>query len=90
MIGVIVIFSQFLPPFLPSGIGLGTVRVLTKAGYDVCGSVRRPADGERLMTEFGASFTPLLFDVTDQAAVKNAADKVPCNPALGPVLLAVL
>ncbi|EIE22963.1 short-chain dehydrogenase/reductase SDR [Coccomyxa subellipsoidea C-169] len=59
-----------------SGIGLGTVRVLIQAGYHVCGSVRRPADGERLVTEFGESFTPLLFDVTDQAAVKKAAEKV--------------
>ncbi|BDA49900.1 Uncharacterized oxidoreductase YbbO [Coccomyxa sp. Obi] len=59
-----------------SGIGLGTVRVLVQAGYHVCGSVRRAADGERLCAEFCDDFTPLLFDVTDSAAVKKAADQV--------------
>ncbi|BDA49899.1 Uncharacterized oxidoreductase YbbO [Coccomyxa sp. Obi] len=59
-----------------SGIGLGTVRVLIEAGYHVCGSVRQRADGERLCAEFGNAFTPLLFDVTDTHAVRNAADQV--------------
>ncbi|CAL8465570.1 g5106 [Coccomyxa elongata] len=53
-----------------SGIGLGT------AGYHVCGSVRQRGDGERLRSEFGNAFTPLLFDVTDIHAVRNAAEQV--------------
>lgn len=69
-----------------SGIGLGTVRVLCQAGYHVCGSVRRPADGERLAAEFGDAFTPLLFDITDQAAVKEAAKKVRAPPDLALVI----
>jgi NADP-dependent 3-hydroxy acid dehydrogenase YdfG len=56
-----------------SGIGLGTVRVLSEAGYHVCGSVRKPDDGQRLCEQFGESFTPLLFDVLDEAAVQKAA-----------------
>ena len=60
-----------------TGIGLGTVRVLTQRGWHVFGSVRKPADAERLTSEFGsAAFTPLLFDVTDQAAVRAGADRV--------------
>ena len=59
-----------------SGIGLGTVSVLTKAGFHVCGSVRKAQDGQRLKEQFGDCFTPLLFDVTDEAAVKAAADQV--------------
>ena len=60
-----------------TGIGLGTVGVLVQQGYHVCGSVRKAADGERLQDVFGAAFTPLLFDITDEAAVKAAAMQVP-------------
>jgi NAD(P)-dependent dehydrogenase (short-subunit alcohol dehydrogenase family) len=56
-----------------TGIGWGCVKVLTAAGFHVFGSVRKQVDAERLTKEFGANVTPLLFDVTDQAAVANAA-----------------
>lgn len=56
-----------------SGIGLGTARVLLGHGARVFGSVRKSADAQRLQQELGASFTPLLFDVTDHAAVQRAA-----------------
>jgi len=38
--------------------------------------VRKPADADRLKTEFGANFVPLQFDVTDEAAVLLAAREV--------------
>lgn len=56
-----------------TGIGWGCVKVLTAKGFHVFGSVRKTADADRLSAEFGASFTPLLFDVTDEAAVAAAA-----------------
>ena len=59
-----------------TGIGWGCVKVLTAAGFHVFGSVRKPADAERLTKEFGANVTPLLFDVTDQVAVAAAARTV--------------
>jgi NAD(P)-dependent dehydrogenase (short-subunit alcohol dehydrogenase family) len=59
-----------------TGIGWGATKVLTKAGFRVFGSVRKEADAQRLKQEFGDSFTPLLFDVTDVAAVKRGADEV--------------
>jgi len=59
-----------------TGIGWGTARVLIGAGFQVFGSVRKPADGERLGAEFGEAFTPLIFDVTDEAAVQAGAAKV--------------
>jgi len=59
-----------------TGIGAACVKVLTGAGFHVFGSVRKPADADRLSQEFGAGFTPLLFDVTDRAAVAAAARKV--------------
>jgi hypothetical protein len=38
--------------------------------------VRKQSDADRLANEFGPTFTPLLMDVTDQAAVAGAAEQV--------------
>lgn len=59
-----------------TGIGWGTAKVLIANGFRVFGSVRKVADAERLVAEFGAGFVPLIFDVTDEAAVKAAAANV--------------
>lgn len=59
-----------------TGIGWGCVKVLTGKGFHVYGSVRKQADADRLSKEFGAAFTPLIFDVTDEAAVHAAAREV--------------
>lgn len=59
-----------------TGIGWGCVKVLTGGGFRVFGSVRSQADAQRLSLEFGDSFTPLLFDVTDAAAVAAGARQV--------------
>jgi NAD(P)-dependent dehydrogenase (short-subunit alcohol dehydrogenase family) len=56
-----------------TGIGWGCVKVLAGRGFHVFGSVRKQADADRLSKEFGAAFTPLIFDVTDEAAVKAGA-----------------
>lgn len=71
-----------------TGIGWAIAKDLIGRGYRVFGSVRKQADGDRLSGEFGPSFTPLLFDVTDEAAVKAAAHKV--REALGGETLAGL
>jgi NAD(P)-dependent dehydrogenase (short-subunit alcohol dehydrogenase family) len=59
-----------------TGIGWGTTKVLIAHGFRVFGSVRKTSDAERLAAEFGDRFVPLLFDVTDEAAVKAAAAQV--------------
>lgn len=59
-----------------TGIGWGTAKVLIDRGFRVFGSVRKPADANRLRQEFGSNFTPLLFDVTDEAGVHAAARQV--------------
>jgi NAD(P)-dependent dehydrogenase (short-subunit alcohol dehydrogenase family) len=59
-----------------TGIGWGTAKVLIGNGFRVFGSVRKVTDAERLAAEFGPNFVPLVFDVTDEAAVKAAADQV--------------
>jgi NAD(P)-dependent dehydrogenase (short-subunit alcohol dehydrogenase family) len=59
-----------------TGIGYATARVLTTAGMRVFGSVRRGEDADRVSRELGPLFVPLLFDVTDGAAVQAAAPRV--------------
>ena len=59
-----------------TGIGWGCVKVLVANGFHVFGSVRKQADADRLSKEFGAAFTPLIFDVTDAAAVAAGARQV--------------
>jgi len=59
-----------------TGIGHACAKLLLDKGYHVFGSVRKQADADRLKTEFGGNFTPLLFDVTDEAAVLAAARDV--------------
>jgi NAD(P)-dependent dehydrogenase (short-subunit alcohol dehydrogenase family) len=59
-----------------TGIGWATAKLLLDRGFRVFGSVRKQADADRLGSEFGANFTPLLFDVTDETAVLAAARQV--------------
>jgi NAD(P)-dependent dehydrogenase (short-subunit alcohol dehydrogenase family) len=57
-----------------TGIGWGIAKVMTAKGFRVFGSVRKQADADRLRAELGERFAPLMFDVTDEAAVaRNAA-----------------
>jgi NAD(P)-dependent dehydrogenase (short-subunit alcohol dehydrogenase family) len=71
-----------------TGIGWATAKLLLDKGFGVFGSVRKQADAERLVGEFGSNFKPLLFDVTDEAAVLAAAREV--RAALGGETLAGL
>jgi NAD(P)-dependent dehydrogenase (short-subunit alcohol dehydrogenase family) len=59
-----------------TGIGYGAANELLNRGYSVLGSVRKQEDALRLQAELGEKFTPLVFDVTDDAAVANAAEMV--------------
>ena len=71
-----------------TGIGWACAKLLVGRGFRVFGSVRKQADAARLKGEFGPSFTPLIFDVTDEAAVLAAAREV--RAALGGETLAGL
>ena len=59
-----------------TGIGWSITKVLIEHGFHVFGSVRKVQDAERLSTELGERFVPLLFDVTDEAAIRAAAQQV--------------
>ena len=71
-----------------TGIGWATAKLLLAKGFRVFGSVRKQADADRLKSEFGANFTPLIFDVTDEPKVLAAAREV--RAALGGEKLAGL
>lgn len=58
-----------------SGIGYGIVQEFANCGYQVFGSVRQPQDTEQLV-KVGTNVTPLLFDVTDLAAIQQAVKTV--------------
>jgi NAD(P)-dependent dehydrogenase (short-subunit alcohol dehydrogenase family) len=59
-----------------TGIGRGIAESLTRRGFRVFGSVRKESDGERVRSALGETFTPLLFDVTDEAGVRAGAERV--------------
>ncbi|HXY90277.1 MAG TPA: SDR family oxidoreductase [Xanthobacteraceae bacterium] len=59
-----------------TGIGYASAKLLVAAGFRVFGSVRNKQDAARVAKELGTNFTPLVFDITDEQAVKNAAAKV--------------
>ncbi|GMV62898.1 MAG: short-chain dehydrogenase [Parvibaculum sp.] len=59
-----------------TGIGHAAAKVLAEKGFHVFGSIRKEADAARLKSELGARFTALIFDVTDEAAIRAAAGEV--------------
>jgi len=59
-----------------TGMGRATAENLAAHGYHVFGSVRKEADATELQGKLGQNFTPLLFDVTNESAVKAEVDKV--------------
>ncbi|MEJ0048337.1 MAG: SDR family NAD(P)-dependent oxidoreductase [Rhodospirillales bacterium] len=59
-----------------TGIGAAAARRIARDGAHVFGSVRHPQAAAALQAELGARFTPLIFDVRDEAAVHAAAATV--------------
>ncbi len=59
-----------------TGIGAACAVGLAKRGYAVYAGVRKPEDGNRLQAEGGENLTPLIIDVTDQATIDAAAERV--------------
>ncbi len=64
-----------------TGIGRAIAKSLTDAGWRVFGSVRKEKDAAEAAEALGSNFSPLIFDVTDEAAIAREAAKV--NAALG-------
>jgi NAD(P)-dependent dehydrogenase (short-subunit alcohol dehydrogenase family) len=55
-----------------TGIGYWIAKDLIKAKCKVFGSVRKEQDGKALQKDLGPDFFPLIFDVTDEAAIERA------------------
>ena len=59
-----------------SGIGYGMAKEFISRDYKVFGSVRKEEDVQRLKSELGEKFIPLIIDVTNQSLINKAAEKV--------------
>ena len=59
-----------------TGIGHACSKHFIEQGYKVFGSVRNNKDAERISNELGNNFIPLIFDVTDETAVKESVKVV--------------
>ena len=59
-----------------SGIGAAICEHFSQIGWKVFGSVRNQYDGDKLTDICGENFIPLIFDVTDIYAIKEAANLV--------------
>jgi NAD(P)-dependent dehydrogenase (short-subunit alcohol dehydrogenase family) len=59
------------------GLGLETLRKLVDRGFDVIGTARDRASGERAARELGPSVRFVELDVTDPASVDRAARSLP-------------
>ena len=55
-----------------TGIGYACSKLFIENGYKVFGSVRNETDADKVSNDLGSNFVPLIFDVTDEAAVKNS------------------
>ncbi|KPB01723.1 SDR family oxidoreductase [Ahrensia marina] len=58
------------------GIGLALADELVKRGHEIVGTVRSDADAEAMKTKFGDNIHVLTFDVTDQKAILEAANRL--------------
>ena len=59
-----------------TGIGYSTAKILCDSGYMVFGSVRNEKDANRLSSELGDNFYPLIFDVTNIDQIISEYKKV--------------
>jgi Short-chain alcohol dehydrogenase of unknown specificity len=65
-----------------SGIGEATARLFAAHGWEVVGVARRAERLAALADDLGASFRPVVADLTDEAAVARAAEEI---AGLGPL-----
>lgn len=59
-----------------SGIGRAAVARMARSGWSVFATVRKQQDGDELRSDYGASVTPVMLDVTERPSVGAAAERV--------------
>lgn len=55
-----------------TGIGYATSKLFIENGYQVFGTVRNQNDANRVSSELGKLFMPLILDVTDETSVRES------------------
>lgn len=65
-----------------TGIGRATGERLVRAGYDVLGGVRTPADAEEIRR---AGIEPVVLDVTDPEQIQSLRERIERDPAGRPL-----
>jgi NAD(P)-dependent dehydrogenase (short-subunit alcohol dehydrogenase family) len=69
-----------------TGIGRALVAALVPAGFHVWATVRRRDDAESLLSQHGDAVSPVMADLTDEACVRAAGERV---RAAGPLFALV-
>lgn len=59
-----------------TGIGRATAKALADRGWWVYAAVRKEKDADILRADLGSSGAPILLDVTDQASIDAAVEKI--------------
>lgn len=59
-----------------TGIGYELVKVFISNGFRVFGSLRKSVEAEKLKSDFGEEFHPLIFDVTDEKSILKAVEEI--------------
>jgi NAD(P)-dependent dehydrogenase (short-subunit alcohol dehydrogenase family) len=59
-----------------SGIGRAAVARMVQSNWKVFATVRKQQDGDQLSSDFGASVTPVIMDVTQRPSISAAAERV--------------
>ena len=59
-----------------SGIGYYCAQRFIDEGYRVFGSVRKDSDANRLSSQWGTAYEPVIFDVTDAGQIRAEARRV--------------
>ena len=59
-----------------TGIGYSCTKVFLNNGFKVIGSVRKQSDADRLGTELGADFFPVIFDIAKSEEIAPAVNQI--------------
>lgn len=64
-----------------SGIGKSCVARMSRLGWQVFATVRKPSDRDQLAGEFGANVHPVLMDLENEASIAAAAQQIESQAA---------
>lgn len=74
--GIFNIMKYVLITGVSTGLGYHAAGYLLENGFSVIGSVRSAEDASRARADLGERFFPVIFDVTEEDAIKGAVSEV--------------